>query len=65
MLMEQKMMTCETKTMKKTLLVVTKVLAVTSELCDAPATFSITVLCDNRLILQNQARKHYVTQKPA
>jgi len=37
--MEQKMMTCETKTMKKTLLVVMKVLAVTSELCDVLATF--------------------------
>ena len=38
-LIEQKMMTCDTKTMKKTLLVVTKVLAVTSELCDVLATF--------------------------
>jgi hypothetical protein len=33
-LMEQKMMTCETKAIKKTLLVVTEVLVVTSELCD-------------------------------
>lgn len=39
-LMEQKMMTCETKTMKKTLLVDTKVLAVPSELCDVLATFN-------------------------
>jgi len=38
-LMEQKMITCETKTMKKTLLVVMKVLAVTSELCDVLVTF--------------------------
>jgi len=66
--MEQKMMTCEAKAVKKTLLVDTEVLAVTSASVMCLQLFITTVLyhhnCDNRLILQHQACKHYVTQKP-